>query len=83
MEYESADGHVFVAFGESQVKHLVDFVYLQSGREQIFSVVELLGDIKHFVLVAFVRNFTHYLLDDVFERHDAAGTAKLVDHHAQ
>ena len=27
--------------------------------------------IKHFVLVAFLRNFTHYLLDDVFERHEA------------
>ena len=35
--------------------------------------------IKHFVLVAFVRNFTHYLLDDVFERHEALRRAVFID----
>ena len=45
MQYQSAQGHVVIALRQLQVEHLVHLVYLQSGRQQVVTLVGLLSHI--------------------------------------
>ena len=42
MKYESADGHILVAFRQIEVKHLIDIVNFKASRKEIVAVLEFL-----------------------------------------
>ena len=81
IQNQASKRHVVLAFGQIQVEHFVHFVYLQPGRQQVFVVASLLGDV--FQAVVLVLYLTEYLLHDVFQGNDSAGSSELVNHHSQ
>ena len=80
MQNESANCHIFVTFGQFEIKHLVNLLNLQTGREKIVAVV---GLSSHIVAgVVFILYLAEYLLDDVLKRDKSAGAAKLIHHYS-
>ena len=77
VQYQSANGHVFIAFGQVKVELFVYLVNLQASGKQVFVVAKFLG---HKVrVVVLVLDVAEYLLHNVFQRNDAAGSAELID----
>ena len=81
MEDEAAKGHIFIAFRQVEREHLVDLLNLQSGREHVLVVGELL---RHKVgVVVLILYLAGYLLHDVLQRHKTAGSAEFIDNDSQ
>ena len=80
VEDQSADGLVLATVGQSEVEELVGLVDLQASREDVVAVGGLLRDIVSVVVL--VLDVAEDLLDDVLQRDDARGAAKLIDDDA-
>ena len=81
MQQQPPDRHVVVALRQIKIEHLVDLVYLQPGRKDIFVVGNLLGNV--FRVVVLILDISEDFLDNILQRNDTAGTAKLIHDDAE
>ena len=51
MQDKPAHGQVLVAFGQVEIEHLVHLFYLQTGRENVLVIRELLGHMVGVVML--------------------------------
>ena len=81
VEYQSADGEVVFIFGQGKLEHLVDFLNLQACREDVFLLVELLGDVGS--RVVFDLDVLEVFFHPVLQGEEARCASELVDYHCQ
>ena len=76
MQYQTAYSHILITFRQFKTKHIVHLVNLQSCRKEIVTIIGFLSHILGSIVLIF--NISEDFLNDIFQTHQTAGTAKLI-----